>query len=81
MYMIILIFTVGRQKNTEKGQGHPKGLDLQEGQDRIHQSLEWKSSIILQNPGILDTIEEEVEATINHMEGTQNKDRNLFESR
>lgn len=40
MYMIILIFTAGRQKNTEKGQGHPKGLDLQEGQDRIHQSLE-----------------------------------------
>lgn len=30
----------GRQKNTEKGQGHPKGQDLQEGQDRIHQSLE-----------------------------------------
>lgn len=68
IWLSILIFTAGRQKNTEKGQGHPKGQDLQEDQDHIHQSLE-QESIFLQEPDILDTIEEEVEDTINHMEG------------
>lgn len=62
----------GRLKNTEKGQGHPKGQDLQEDQDHIHQSLERKSIFLqkLDILDILDTIEGEVEDTINRTEGS-----------